>query len=72
MHALVELVPPEGQRRLSIMPGVRDSVRERAAQDWRRQVLEIVCVVVVLLAIAALAAWFFFNHGGQRGAAGPF
>ena len=54
------------------MPGVRDSVRERAAQDWRRQVLEIVCVVVVLLAIAALAAWFFFNHGGQRGAAGPF
>jgi hypothetical protein len=35
-------------------------------------VLEIVCVVVVLLAIAALAGWFFFDHGGARGASAPF
>jgi hypothetical protein len=60
VHALVELVPPEGQRGLPIMREVR-----------RTTVLEIVCVVVVLLAIAALAAWFVFDHGGARGPAAP-
>jgi hypothetical protein len=42
-------------------------------RDVRRaNVLEVICVVVVLLAVAALLAWFVFNHGGSRGAAGPF
>jgi hypothetical protein len=60
VHALVELVPPEAQRGLPIMRDVR-----------RTTVLEIVCVVVVLVAIAALVAWFFLDHGGARGPAGP-